>query len=248
MVDRRAATGFAGAAGAYERGRPSYPPELVARLARELGLGPASTALDLAAGTGKLTRLLAPHAGRIVAVDPSEPMLAVLRERFPHVDARAGTAEAIPLPDGSVRAVFVGEAFHWFRTAEASREIARVLAPGGGLALLWNRAVWTERELPWLPAFRALVEPHRRAAGPYPGAEPASLALPGFGPPAREDAEHVHRIGAADFVALVASWSWIANLPDGTRTALLREVAELVGPHEPLALRYRTDALWARLA
>lgn len=172
-VDPRAATGFAGAADAYERGRPSYPTLAIANLAHDLGLSPASTALDLGAGTGKLTRLLLAHAGRIVAVEPSHAMLAVLREQLPGVDARAGSAEAIPLANDSVDAVLVGEAFHWFRAEHACREITRVLLPGGGLALLWNRSRWSETELPWLagstrsssPVGKPPVSSHRRATG-----------------------------------------------------------------------------------
>src|SRR5918995_1314178 len=100
-VDPRAVSGFA-AAEAYERGRPSYAPQAVADLAREVGLGPGSTVLDLAAGTGKLTRALVDHVGRLIAVEPSGAMLDVVRALLPAVDARVGTAEAIPVEDGAV--------------------------------------------------------------------------------------------------------------------------------------------------
>jgi SAM-dependent methyltransferase len=83
MVDSRAASGFASTVEAYELGRPSYPPEAIALLGTELGLTPASAILDLAAGTGKLTRLLVPLAGRVVAVDPSPTMLAEVRAPVP---------------------------------------------------------------------------------------------------------------------------------------------------------------------
>src|SRR3954449_6983622 len=136
-VDPRAATGFSSAVDAYERGRPSYPREAVARLVRELGLTRDSTVLDLAAGTGKLTEGLVTHVGRVIAVDRSTPMLDRLRRRLPDVAALVGTAEALPVADGAVDAVLVGEAFHWFRTPDACREIARVLVERGGLALLW---------------------------------------------------------------------------------------------------------------
>ena len=95
--------------------------------------------LDLAAGTGKLTRVLAEHADDVVAVEPLDGMRRVLERRLPHVRVLAGTAEAIPLADGAVDAVFVAEAFHWFDLPRAVAEIARVLRPGGGLAVLWNR-------------------------------------------------------------------------------------------------------------
>jgi SAM-dependent methyltransferase len=250
-VDPRAATGFASAVDAYERGRPSYPPVAIANLAREFGLTQASTILDLAAGTGKLTRLLVGLAGHVIGVEPSEPMRAELREQVPTVDARAGTAEAIPAADGSVDAVFVGEAFHWFRTTEAGREIARVLAPGGGLALLWNRAHWSEQELPWLTAFGELLEPYRKAAGPFPAEadpwKPALEATGAFAPLSRADVDHVQASSPDDLVALVSSWSWIANVPDGERAGVLRRVRELAGTQDRLTLRYRTEIHWTRL-
>jgi len=249
-VDPRAATGFASAADAYERGRPSYPPAAIAKLARELELTPASAVLDLAAGTGKLTRQLLGHTERIVAVEPSPAMLAVLRERLPRVEAHAGAAEAIPLTDASVDAVFVGEAFHWFHTEQACREIARVLSAGGRLALLWNRARWDETEIAWLPEFNALVEPYRRAAGEFPAggdgwnSELAQTHL--FAPLSKDEYDHVHQTTAGDFVAHVSSWSWIANLPDHQRAEVLRQVRELVGDRPEVKLRYRAEIHWTR--
>src|SRR3954452_6758312 len=155
-VDSRAASGFAGTADAYELGRPSYPAEALEEVARLVPLCRDSAVLDLAAGTGKLTRLLVPLVGEVVAVDPSESMLTKLRDQLADVDARLGTAERIPLDDGAVDAVFVAEAFHWFRAAEAAREIARVLVRGGALVVLSNRGQWSTDEMPWLDEFRGL--------------------------------------------------------------------------------------------
>lgn len=246
-VDPRATSGFASPE-AYERGRPSYPAHAVADVAHELGLTATSTVLDLAAGTGKLTRVLVPLVGHVIAVEPSPAMLAELRAQLPDLDARAGTAEAIPLPDDSVDAVFVGEAFHWFRTAQASREIARVLVPGGGLALLWNRSRWGEMDPPWLAEFDALVKPHREASGPFPAdewaAELARTRL--FEPLSRVDVVHDHRVTADDLVALASSWSWIANLPDLERNGVLTAVRRIVGPDAELTLRYATEISWTR--
>jgi SAM-dependent methyltransferase len=249
-VDPRAASGFSVAVEEYERGRPSYPHDAGTLLVRELGLSPASTVLDLAAGTGKLTRLLLPLAGRVIAVDASEPMLGMLREQLPDVDARVGTAEAIPLADRSVDAVVVGEAFHWFGTTEVCREIARVLRPGGGLALLWNRARSAESGPAWQAAVEALSTPYRKAAGEFPAeGERWKLALqqtPAFAPLSQAEVEHVHRMVPDDLVALVASWSWIANLPDDERTVLLARVHELVADEPEISLRYRTEIFWTR--
>jgi SAM-dependent methyltransferase len=249
-VDPRAQSGFAHSVDAYEQGRPSYPPEAVAKAARELGVGPASTVLDLGAGTGKLTRLLLPLAGRVVAVEPSPPMLAKLREQLPGVEARGGTAEVIPLPDAEVDAVLVGEAFHWFRTEEACREIARVLVPAGGLAMLWNRSRWSEGDLPWLREFNGLVKPYRAAAGEFPaGHETWKTTLDAsrlFEPLSSATFEYVQRLDPAGFLALVASWSWIANLSEPTRASVLTRVRELVDGASELRLRYQTEVHWTR--
>src|SRR5690349_6622753 len=133
-----AAGGFATAADAYERGRPGYPEEAIAWMAERLDLREGRNLLDLAAGTGKLTRTLVPFGAHVVAVEPIDEMREQLFRALPDVDAFDGTAESIPLPDGSVDAVTCGQAFHWFRAEQALKEIHRVLRPAGGLALVWN--------------------------------------------------------------------------------------------------------------
>jgi ubiquinone/menaquinone biosynthesis C-methylase UbiE len=134
-VSERFRCSFDSVADVYERARPQYAPDALAWIAGEL---PLRRVLDLAAGTGKLTRQLAALGADVVAVEPGEDMRRVFAEALPGIELHAGSAEAIPLPDGSVDAVTVGQAFHWFRTADALAEIHRVLRPGGGFALLWN--------------------------------------------------------------------------------------------------------------
>jgi SAM-dependent methyltransferase len=247
-VDPRSATGFASAVSAYERARPSYPVEALVKLFGELTLSESSSVLDLAAGTGKLTELLADFVGRVIAVEPSAEMLSALSAKLPAVEALGGTGDAIPLGDGAVDAVFVAEAFHWFATAAACREIRRVLTTGGGFALLWNRARWSEEELPWLPSFQALVTPIRLAAGEFPAAGETWKAIVHesglFEPLSCEEVEHRHVLDVDGFVDLVASWSWIANLPDADRLALLDGVREMIAA--PIVLRYATEIHWTR--
>ena len=138
---------FGSVAAEYERARPEYSREAVLRAAAELGLGSDARVLDLGAGTGKLTRLLRERFAHVVAVEPDDGMRALVPG-----DARAGSAEHIPVSDHGVDAVFVADAFHWFAAGAALREIARVTGPGGGLALLWN--TWWEREDASHPAGR----------------------------------------------------------------------------------------------
>lgn len=133
-----ATRGFGLAADVYERGRPDYPKAAVKRLVERLDLRPGRTVLDLAAGTGKLTRLLVPSGANVLASEPISEMRAELERRVPEAVALGGTAERIPLVDQYVDAVTVAQAFHWFQADEALREIRRVLRPGGGLALIWN--------------------------------------------------------------------------------------------------------------
>jgi len=131
---------FGAAAEAYDRGRPDWPAELVAEVPVRAG----GAVVDLGAGTGKLTRLLARRFRHVIAVEPDEAM----RARIPVGEPLAGSAEAIPLKESSVAAVFVGEAFHWFDWDQAVAEIARVLVPRGALALLWNRFAEEDHLLP----------------------------------------------------------------------------------------------------
>lgn len=142
MSDR--ARSFETVAAEYERHRPDYPAEALQWVADQLALDRQARALDVGAGTGKLTRALVALGFEVVAVEPGNPMLEQLRAAVPEAEALEGQAEAIPLPDASVDAAFAGQAFHWFDRERALPELHRVIKPGGGLALLWNW--WDERD------------------------------------------------------------------------------------------------------
>ena len=134
----RRARSFGAAAAAYAEHRPDYPAAGI-RWGLAAATGEVARVLDLAAGTGKLTAGLLDLGLEVTAVEPDADMLAQLADLFPPVRALPGSAESIPLPDGSVDAVVVGQAFHWFDRAAALAEIARVLRPGGALATYWNQ-------------------------------------------------------------------------------------------------------------
>jgi len=136
-LKRRRARSFGGTAAAYAEHRPDYPADGI-RWGLAAATGDVARVLDLAAGTGKLTGGLLDLGLDVTSVEPDADMLAQLASRFPAARALAGAAEAIPLADGSVDAVVVGQAFHWFDRAAALAEIARVLRPGGALAAFWN--------------------------------------------------------------------------------------------------------------
>lgn len=148
MADERA-TSFGSHAHVYEAGRPEYPIEAVAWMLELLAPGSRRIA-DVGAGTGKLTRaLLAAEDAEVIAIDPDQRMLAALHETAPSVPTFVGAAESLPLPDRSVDAVVMGQAWHWVDPPAASAEIGRVVRPGGTLGLIWNvrdgRVDWVRR-------------------------------------------------------------------------------------------------------
>ncbi len=146
------ATAFGRVAAAYAEHRPGYPDEAVDWA---LG-GPAAHVIDLAAGTGKLTgSLLARPGTAVTAVEPDRAMLDELRARFPRARAVEGVAEAVPLPDGCADAVVVGTAWHWFDPPRALDEAARLLRPGGVLAVLWNG---DDPDVEWVTGYHAAAQ------------------------------------------------------------------------------------------
>jgi SAM-dependent methyltransferase len=182
--------------------------------------------LDLGAGTGKLTKVLATRYARVIAVEPLDELRALLAVRVPEAEVRAGAAEAIPLDEASVDAVFAGQAFHWFANDTAVGEIARVLRPGGVLALLWNVPNGT----PSVPAdYNARMEELHEAGRPDPPDEHVLERFP-FGEEHEEVVEHERVNARDDVLALAASVSWIAMRND--RDAILAELAAMLPPGE----------------
>jgi SAM-dependent methyltransferase len=235
-----ATRGFA-AADVYERGRPDYPPAAIATIVETLGLRPGRTVLDLAAGTGKLTRLLVPSGSNVVAVEPIREMRGELERRLPGVAVLGGTAERIPFTDAFVDAVTVGQAFHWFKAAEALREIHRVLRPGGGVALVWNAR--DERD-PLQAALSEIIDPLQ---GDTPRRKQRDwrtvLADSGlFERSERKLFENEQALDEQGVVDRVVSISFIAAAPPAVRAEVERGVRALVRDAEgPIVLPYMTE-------
>lgn len=250
------ARSFGRIASEYDAVRPEYAPEAVARAQEALRLGPQARVVDLAAGSGTLTRALTQVFTDVVAIEPDEDMRAVLAQRLPGVELLTGTAEHIPLPDASAEAVFVADAFHWFDGSKAVAEFDRVLRRGGGVALLWN--LWwndgadgTSDSLdPPLPAAaRALFDDvyvrSGRAAARAEKADPvSSFEDSAFGRPAMELFERRRRLSGAEVLDLYATVSAVASLPAPERDLLKREVLPLLGPAYDLTIT--TVLYWAR--
>ena len=244
------ARAFDGAAPVYERARPEYPRESIEALWDRLGLGPASVVLDLAAGTGKLTRALRTYReARVIAVEPSEGMRAEFVRAVPGVPILEGTAESIPLGRRSVDAVVVGQAFHWFDATATLRELSRVLREGGGIALLWNLR---DEAVPWVARFGALLQAER----PDPsvpsvrdrGWVPAFGGGSGFAPLKMEEFRMVQMLTVEGLVERALSVSYIARLSPEAKLRVAEEVRTLAQQEfpggRPIPLPYRTELHW----
>jgi SAM-dependent methyltransferase len=235
-----ATRGFAGA-DVYERGRPGYPDAAVARIVSSLDLRAGRTVLDLAAGTGKLTRLLTPSGANVIAVEPVLEMRRELEQRVPGIVVLAGTAERMPLTDRYVDAVTVGQAFHWFRQDEALREIHRVLRPGGGVALVWNAR---DERHPVQAALSEVIDPLEGDTPRRKHREWRSL-LADSGLFERSDRalfEHEQVVDEQGLVERVISISFIATAPRPVRDDVAERVRAIARRSEqPIRLPYMTE-------
>ena len=236
----------------YDELRPTYAPEAIRWVAERARLGPGTLVVDLAAGTGQLSRRFVGLGVRVVAVEPAANMRAVLATNLPDVTAVPGTAEAIPLGDGEADAVVVGNAFHHFDAEDAFAEIRRVLRPGGALALFWAR---TDEHPDGLRlGIREIDEvvERERASSPVVEAYFSWFDPPerigGFTPLERCSFATTRTISSARLADLYATSSDIASLPEPRRGRLLERIGELAADlPETLELAERSDVqLWFR--
>lgn len=222
MTRSQRSLSFGAEAAAYERGRPSYPPEAIDWL-----LPPhAVDVLDLGAGTGKLTTRLVERGLHVVAVDPVPEMLELLSNSLPETPALLGTAEEIPLPDDSVDAVLVAQAWHWFDPERAAKEVARVLRPGGRLGLVWNAR---DERLGWVKDLGRIIG-HDDAQFDNEGTLPAT-----FTDVERHQVEWTSYLTPQALIDLVASRSYCITSPENVRARTLDQVRELLATHPALA-------------
>jgi SAM-dependent methyltransferase len=216
---------FGAAAALYERARPSYPSDALDWLLPD----GSPDVLDLGAGTGKLTRLIDERGLHVEAVDPSEQMLAELKQVLPHVTTHVGSAERIPVPDASFDAVVVAQAWHWVDVPRAAAEVGRVLREGGQLGLIWNDR---DERVDWVRELSALT-----------AAEGRGMAIdnPVIGPPFGQIEYFVTEwsvpMTPAGIVDLFASRSYVIVAPQDERERILGGIRRLLDHHPDLAGR-----------
>lgn len=234
------ARSFGGVADAYDRGRPSYPAEAVAWLLD----GDARIVLELGAGTGKLTREVVDQGHAVFATEKDPAMLSVLEQRVPEVSAKVAVAEEIPANDRSVDVVIAAQAFHWFDHDVAVPEMARVLKPGGHVALVWS---FFDQRIPWV---RRLVE----VMGEQSATATAQEVLVDsdlFGEVESEKFAFWQDVNRETLVDIVASRSYVATLPDDEREAKLDAVGALYDDygrgHDGMQLPYVVECFRAKV-
>jgi len=246
-IHEAAQRGYTAASDNYQRGRPEYPEALTAWLQDTLGARAPARVVDLGAGTGKFTKLLARTGATVTAVEPVDAMRARLSESLPEVRALAGTAEAIPLPDGDADVLVCAQAFHWFANTQALREMHRVLRPSGRLGLVWNVR---DESVDWVAAITEIITPYE---GDAPRFYKGTWKQPFegqvlFAPLQRTVFPHSH-VGTFDQVVLdrILSVSFIASLPEAEQQSVADRLRGLKDRfavlREPtIAFPYATEA------
>ena len=251
MVHEVATRGFGREAEAYERSRPSYPPDAVAWLVHHLQLDTGSVVADIGAGTGKLTRLPLPTGAFVLAVEPVRGMRQLLHQLLPTVPTVAGTAEAIPIKSSSLDAVFAAQAFHWFGAEKAFRELARVLRPGGRVGIVWNAR---DRTVDWVQRVWAIMD-HVERNAPWRDHDNWRESALGerrdhFGPLHSATFRHAHVTTPAGIVDRIRGVSHVAALPAREKDEVLADLRRLLADHpdtrgrSELRVPYRVDCYW----
>jgi SAM-dependent methyltransferase len=216
----------------YEDLRPGYALEAVRWVVERASVDRDSLVVDLAAGTGHLSRRFDELGIPVVAIEPARNLRRILQARLPSVRTIAGVAERLPLGDASVDLVVVGNAFHHFDEARAFAGFRRVLAPGGAIALFWARS--NDDRDPALAAIqREVARTVRRTGSPsafvraYHAWHHPPERVGGFGILERRSFPHRYAVPSARLADLYATSSDVASLPEPDRTSLLARVREL---------------------
>lgn len=234
--------------GVYERTCPSYPLTALAELADALALGAGRTVVDLGAGTGLFTRLLALTGARVVAVEPVAAMRGRLAELLPSVTVADGTAEHTGLPGGSAHAVVAAQVWHRFDRGAALTEVEHVLTAGGGLGLVWNSY---DESVPWVRAYREVLARHTPQVPPACAWRTALESRPGWGPVREGHFANPHGVSRDAVIDRVLTSRGVRGLDPPDRARVRREVEDVLDGHQEtrgrdrIELPYVTDVYWA---
>lgn len=221
---REQARSFGAVAEIYDRARPSYPAEAAESLVGRAGTtgGDPKRVLELGAGTGKLTEHLVRLGHHVIATDPSPEMLGHLKLRAPGAETMVAVAEHLPVASRSVDVVVCAESFHHFDHDEALAEIARVLRPGGTLALVWN---FRDEGIPWVRKLGRIIARH--STDGVPDHTGPLEACDYFGEVGEREYRFWQDLRKNELLDLVRTRSHVAVMPEHERADVLDQVAAL---------------------
>lgn len=239
-------------ASAYEKGGPDYPETAIAHFISALKLEPGKGVLDLAAGTGKLSKALQASGVSLLGVEPVLGMRKVFAEELPEISILEGCAESIPLEDGALDCVVVGTAFHWFDGEKALKEIARVLKPRGKLGLIWNIF---DKQAAWVAEVRALLEeeaPEQNRTHDSLGWKSAFDESTLFGPLLHLSYSYCYPGSAQDVINRIFSPKVLGLLSSKKREEIVFRVMQILDTHpatrgrETFDIPYRIEIYWTQ--
>ena len=233
--------GFQRAAGRYERARPEVPQAALDSLTQVLGITHRTSVLELGAGTGKLSRLLAPRAGPYLGVEPVPGMRDQFRASNGAIPLVGGIAEMLPLRAASFDSVVAAQAFHWFDVPRAMAEMHRVLRPGGTVGLVWSVR---DESVDWVHQVTVILDQYDPGSPRFRKGNWREVwaRTPGFEPLQRQSFPFVHRLDRQTTLARFTSVSFIASLTPERFAEAEGRLRHLLDTHPMTAGRSEIDA------
>jgi SAM-dependent methyltransferase len=231
----------------YERARPGYPAEAIGFIQSELGLDEKSWIVDVGAGTGKLTRVLVAMKSQVTAVEPLEAMRETFHTAVPHIEVRAGSAEALPFDAHSLDAIVAGQAWHWFDADRAIPEAERVLRPGGAVVLIWNEL---DTSVDWVAEYRAIRDEYATGLSINDGtAQTAFSRRPDWSPLEHRSFANRHDVSPDTLVERMLSTSYVSARGESgcmASEARVRQIVDRYGLGQDIKVPYITEVFWSR--
>ena len=249
MIDPRQR--FSGRVEKYARYRPGYPKAVLELLETECGLTKSSVLADVASGTGLLAELFLENGNHVFGVEPNDEMRGAgerLLRRYLYFTSAAGSAEATTLDEDSVDFFVLGQAFHWFEPERARSEFARILKPGGWVALLWNDP--RRDATPFQTAYERVIRTHKTEEYKEFDLEGEVSAFFGTGGHKHRVFRHRQAFDLDGLKGRVLSSTYVPDKGEPGYGAMMDELERIFTAHEEdgrVAVDYETRMYYGRL-